>query len=209
MKKSEAAAKEWTAEKDAVGKMKVGAGGEKFGPKYEFAAKEYFTTPEGVTLYRIRAPKDFGNVKAGSVGGYVQTQDNLSQFGDCWIYNNAQVYGNAMVRNNSTIRDDATVKGSAKVFGNAQVSGHALVGDNAKVAGNARTFDFARILGKATAAGEARVGGNAVLQGNQFLKGGQLAEGGLAKAASSVLGVVTAAVQGITAGQKQTEGAEM
>ena len=40
-------------------------------------------------LYVIIALKDFSDVKAGDVGGFVESEDNLSQVGDCWIYDNA------------------------------------------------------------------------------------------------------------------------
>ena len=46
----------------------------------------------GKTLYRIEALKDFGNIKKGDKGGYVQSEKNLSQEANCWIYNNAKVY---------------------------------------------------------------------------------------------------------------------
>ena len=75
----------------------------------------------GIKLYRIEALKDFANVKKGDKGGYVESEDNLSQRGNCWIYDNAQVYGNALVY------DIARVSGSAKVCGNAQVSGSAEI----------------------------------------------------------------------------------
>jgi len=51
----------------------------------------------GRTLYRIRALKDFGDVRRGDAGGYVETEDNLSQDGDCWVYGNAIVCGNEIV----------------------------------------------------------------------------------------------------------------
>ena len=57
-----------------------------------------------VTLHRIRALKDFGNVKAGDLGGWVEHEGNLSQDGDCWIYYPAIVCGTAKLedkRNNS------------------------------------------------------------------------------------------------------------
>ena len=40
-------------------------------------------------LYRIRALRDFGGVKEGDLGGYVQSESNLSHDGDCWIYDDA------------------------------------------------------------------------------------------------------------------------
>lgn len=34
-----------------------------------------------IKLYRIEALKDFSDVKAG---GFVQSENNLSQYGNCW-----------------------------------------------------------------------------------------------------------------------------
>ena len=63
----------------------------------------------GVTLYRIKALKDFFDVSKGDLGGYLEKEGTLSQIGDCWVYENARVYGNARVC------------GNAKVYGNARV----------------------------------------------------------------------------------------
>ena len=54
-------------------------------------------------LYRIEALKDFSNVKKGDKGGFVEYEDNLSQHGDCWIYDDARVFGNAEVYGNAEI----------------------------------------------------------------------------------------------------------
>lgn len=35
----------------------------------------------GRTLYRIRALIDFGGVKAGQLGGYIEKEENLAQVG--------------------------------------------------------------------------------------------------------------------------------
>lgn len=49
------------------------------------------------TLYRIRALKNFGTVKAGDIGGYIEKEENLSHEGTCWVYDNARVCENARV----------------------------------------------------------------------------------------------------------------
>lgn len=51
-----------------------------------------------VTLYRIEALRDIPprHVYEGDTGGFVQSERNLSQADDAWVYGNAQVYGNAM-----------------------------------------------------------------------------------------------------------------
>lgn len=76
--------------------------------------KKYELTNEtrivfGKTLYRIRALISFGNVLSGDLGGWVESEDNLSQNGDAWVYGDAQVCG------------DAWVYGNARVYGNALV----------------------------------------------------------------------------------------
>ena len=59
----------------------------------------------GITLYRIEAIISFGNISAGDKGGYVQKEDNLSQYGnaevsgDAWVCGDAWVYGNAIIKN--------------------------------------------------------------------------------------------------------------
>ena len=52
---------------------------------------------QGRVLHRIRALKDFGGVRAGDLGGWVEKEDNLSQLGACWVYGNALVCGNAVI----------------------------------------------------------------------------------------------------------------
>ena len=49
----------------------------------------------GRTLYRIVALADFGSVTTGDQGGYIESEKNLSQSGNAWVYDNARVYGNA------------------------------------------------------------------------------------------------------------------
>ena len=36
-------------------------------------------------LTQIRALRDFGAVKAGDLGGWIESEKNLSQGGDCWV----------------------------------------------------------------------------------------------------------------------------
>lgn len=91
--------------------------------KYELTNESI--TFKGITLYRIRALKDFNSVvRVDDLGGFVQTEYNLSQVGNCWIYDDAVVYGN------STVSDDAEVFDNAEVF-NSKIYGNAYVEDSA------------------------------------------------------------------------------
>jgi len=104
--------------------------------------KKYKLTEEtinvyGVTLYRIEAIISFGNVSAGEKGGYIQKEENLSQFGDAWVYGDAEVYGDAWVFGGARVFDDARVFGDARVYGDAWVYGDAEVYGDARVYGDA------------------------------------------------------------------------
>lgn len=65
--------------------------------KYELLKNDTITAPNGKTLYRIKALIDFGVVVAGSLGGYIEKEDNLAHSGNAWVYGNARVYGDAWV----------------------------------------------------------------------------------------------------------------
>lgn len=56
----------------------------------------------GKRLFRIKALIEFGNVKEGELGGFIEKEENLSHEGNAWVCGDAWVYGNA---------DYATVKG--------------------------------------------------------------------------------------------------
>ena len=94
----------------------------------------------GCTVYRIKALKDFGDVEKGNIGGYIQSEKNLSQEDDCWIFDNAKVFGDARVYENAGLYDNATVSRNAIVYENAKVYGNAIVYGNAKVYGNAEVY---------------------------------------------------------------------
>lgn len=114
-----------------------------------------------VTLYRIEALRNFGSIKAGDKGGFVQSYHNLSQEGDCWIHGEVKVFGNAKVYEN------------AQVFGSAEVCGYASVKGYAFVFGRAKVYDWAKVYGKAQVFGDAKVYGNAFVKGDAIIKTGR------------------------------------
>lgn len=64
--------------------------------------KKYELTSEtkivfGHILYRIKALSSFGYVSAGDLGGFLESEKNLSQNGNAWVSGSAEVYGNAEV----------------------------------------------------------------------------------------------------------------
>ena len=162
--------------------------------KFELTT-ESITNALGKKLFRIKALVEFGDVKAGELGGYVEKEENVSQDGNAWVCDNAEVYDNAKVSGNAWVYGDAKVSGNAwvygdakvfdnakvydnawvygdaKVSGNAWVYGDAKVFDNAKVYDNARVADNAKVFGRAWVFGNARVSGDALISGNAKVSG--------------------------------------
>ena len=75
--------------------------------KFELTS-EFITNIFGTKLFRIKALIEFGNVKAGELGGFVEKEENLNHEGNAWVYGDAEVCGNARVYGND---DFATVHG--------------------------------------------------------------------------------------------------
>lgn len=138
--------------------------------KYEFTDETI--TINGIILHRIKAVIDFDRfgVKAGDLGGFIETEANLSHDGNAWVYGDALVYGNALVSENAWVFPDALVYGNANVSGNARVSGNALVSGNAKVSGDARVSGNAWVSENAKVFGDAWVYGNAKVSGDAKIK---------------------------------------
>src|SRR5580698_866217 len=158
--------------------------------KYELVPDQQVIVA-GTTLYRIRALKNFGDVKAGDLGGCVRSENNLSQRGDCWIGDDAQVYDEAVVSDDAQIfgrgrvygharvRDKGQVLGNAQIFGNGRVFKNGVVFDNAKVFGaaqvrdnglvygDAEIFDNVRVVERGQVCGDAWLGGRTVIDGRE------------------------------------------
>lgn len=122
--------------------------------KYKLVEKQFFPKLDR-ELWQIEAVDYFGNVKKGERGGWIEKEDNLSQYGDAWVCDNARVYGDAWVygfarvSGNAVVGDTAEVYGFARVSGSAWVYGNAMVCDNAWVGGDTQVYGAARVSGNA------------------------------------------------------------
>ena len=120
--------------------------------------KKYELTNEtikygGKNLYRIKALIDFGNVKKGTRGGFIEKEENLSASGNAWVSGDAWVCGNAQVSGDAWVCGNAQVSGNAHVCGNAKVCGNAQVSGEAKMCSDAwvyKNIDHAEINGFGT-----------------------------------------------------------
>ena len=123
--------------------------------KYEFTGNKREIL--GKTVRQIRAIQDFGNIKAGERGGWIEKESNLSQADDCWVYYEACVLDNAMVYGNAQIRE------GAKVYDNAVVTDEAMVTEGAEVHGNAKIYRNTYVYNSSN------VFGDAILMGDLYI----------------------------------------
>ena len=123
------------------------------------------------TLYRIKAIRDFRNVKKGDLGGFIEKERNLSQKGDCWIYNDACVFDEAYIYDNARISGVAWVCDRACIYNNARIGGIARISGRAHISDNAHVYDSVYVCEKASIYGDARVYGEAYIHGDARIFG--------------------------------------
>lgn len=128
---------------------------------------------DGIILHRIRALKDIPryNVKAGDYGGWIKSEDNLSQGGDCWIADDAIVTGYAKIDDNAYVCDNVIIVDNVTVTQNAHIGGHTYIRDYASISGNAIIKDWVEISGFATISENAHVSDYASVCDNATIDG--------------------------------------
>lgn len=142
--------------------------------KYEIMESERefskgFFTPR--KAHRIKALRDFGSVKAGDLGGWVETEDNLSHEGLCWLF------GAAAALEEGRVKQDAMLFDNAKVFGKGEVYEHAIIRDTSYVAGNGKVGGGAIVKGGSAIEDISLVCGIAQLTGASIIGDAILTEG--------------------------------
>lgn len=125
--------------------------------KYEFTGE----VKVGV-LHRIRAVRSFGGVEAGDVGGWIQSEDNLSHDGEAWVADEA------------IAAEDSRVSGDALADDHAQLYGNAIVTDRAHIGGHAIADGESVMMGDASILGEVRLDGNGIVYGISEVVGNAL-----------------------------------
>jgi len=98
----------------------------------------------GRTVYRIRALKDISTkyifIQEGELGGFVESEFNLAQEGNCWISNDAVVFENARVYDNAVIRGHSYIYGNARIFHDAEIWDSSCC-DSVWIYGRATVYD--------------------------------------------------------------------
>lgn len=115
---------------------------------------------EFVTVYRIQAIKDFGDVKKGELGGFVSDEYCISPYGNSWVYGDAilvssYIADNVKVRNNSMVvssflTDNVVIEEGSKIFNKSVIT------DDTKIGGNI-TVKHSVISGSSRISGESTI----------------------------------------------------
>lgn len=116
---------------------------------------------DGVTLYRVRAVREFGGarrgcpvvvVKRGELGGYVASEDCLSQEGLAWVYNDAKIV-DGYVGGSSSLFGRAVLKGGARLVHDVELRDDVVVDGQVVLNGVITLRDRVKMLGAVRVSG--------------------------------------------------------
>lgn len=147
--------------------------------KYEITDITHKDNPR---FKRIRALKDFFCITAGAIGGYIDSEDCLSQEGNCWVGGDALVGAGARITDNAVVTRAAQVGGGALIFGDAFVMDSSFIHGSVSAGGTATVCDNARLYGGNSYAlgsylglcNNVYVGGDVVLHGGITISAGTI-----------------------------------
>lgn len=141
--------------------------------KYEFTGEIKTVTDTDSTEHivgRIRAlrninpPEMAGCVSKGDLGGWIETEKNLSHSGECWVDEEAVVVGNVVVKDDAYVCGFSSVEGNAIICDQAAVDGdEVIVGEYAIICGSAYVLQSAHVFGHVTVKGSVVIKGCALL----------------------------------------------
>ncbi|MDR2345468.1 MAG: hypothetical protein LBE18_05325 [Planctomycetaceae bacterium] len=124
---------------------------------------------DGRRVNRIISLRDFGDVKSGTIGGFIENDENLSHDGTCWIADDAAAAGRSCVCHNALLRD------RAKIDGHAMVGGSAIIQDDAFLYKNVFVYENSVVGLKSYLTDVVTVGGNSRIFCNyRYNKSGRL-----------------------------------
>lgn len=119
--------------------------------------------PQYPWLHRIRALRDVrADVHVGNLGGFVQSEENLSQDGQSWIADNAVAAEEAYIHGDAILWDYSCARGCASISGPSRIGGNAIVEDYAIIAAG-------YVHGDVHISGNAKLFANAVTGGIPLL----------------------------------------
>ena len=121
------------------------------------------------TLYRVRALKNFRNVKAGDLGGWVSGKHNLSQEGDCWIYDEAKCMDNARMYHNSAMYNNAVMCDFSEMHGCSEMHNYSAMLDNSRMYNCSAMYDNSRMYNDSKMYSNSRMFDNSAMYNNAVM----------------------------------------
>ena len=117
--------------------------------KYEILMDKKNTIEwKGHTLHRIKALRDFGDIKKGDIGGFVENENNLSHKGNCWIYDDAKVmddsimYDYSRICDKSELHDDSRMYNYSKMYDYSELHNNSIMNDDSAMYDNSTMHDY-------------------------------------------------------------------
>lgn len=137
--------------------------------KYELTTESKII--DGHTVYRIKALKGFKTiigrrVNAGDLGGWVESEANLSHEGTCWLFDEAAGY------ENSRRYDNSVGHGNSRQSGNSRQYGDSWQYEDSQQSGDSQQYGFSEQFGNSRQYGSSRQFGNSCQFGNSHHRTG-------------------------------------
>jgi len=101
--------------------------------------------------FRIKALKSFGSVEKGDIGGYVTSEKNLSQDGNCWVFDKAEMHNKSRLFDDAKMYDESKMYNESKMlnfaemYDNAEMHNESEMHNNSRMCKNAALFDNAKM----------------------------------------------------------------
>ena len=151
--------------------------------KYEMLMDEENTIEwKGHTLHRIRALRDFGDIRKGDIGGFVENENNLSHKGNCWIYDDAKAMDNSIMYDNSRIcdkselHDDSRMYNYTRMYDYSELHNNSIMNDDSemhdisKMYGNSIMYDYSEMYGDSELNNKAKLYGKLISKVDDFIE---------------------------------------
>ena len=109
--------------------------------KYELTDKTLVVL--GKTLHQIKALKriviseGWRMIEEGSLGGYIESEENLSQEDTCWVGEGAKVFDNVRITGKTVIFGNVYIYENAQIKGTFEIHGTSLIDSPLKINSNA------------------------------------------------------------------------
>lgn len=97
--------------------------------------KKYTLTDKTINYYE-RILHRIQRLSDGQFGGFIESEDNLSHEGNCWVGGEAKVYENAKVHENAQVFGNTEIGGEIEVDSSVSISRNILIRGDMLITGD-------------------------------------------------------------------------